>query len=336
MWEIFQSIGSFDRLKSKGSFKHYKKKLKEYQENEADVLIDMGVYRLEEERFEESIEYLNKALQIYHNLNEKDSEAFVLDLIGDVFISMRQMDKAIEKYRKAFKMYAELRSPLKEELFEKIKEAEDIKDAIDVSEKHDVDKEEVDKEGVKPTLSEKSLEKEIISENNLEEYLAEEETQKCILNYEKILPKLETILKIIKKRYKIDCNTKDYKTGYLRKAIVDAHKNGENEKEVAMLLIMGIFLLDEEKNYTAMNNFKDAFDLSYEIDDKQGESFSLLLLGTVYYILGKEDKIYTLFKKSIEIFKALKDKKGESIAMDLINTLYSEDVCYANDLIPPN
>lgn len=90
---------------------------------------------------------------------------------------------------------------------------------------------------------------------------------------------------------------------------------------------MGNFFIKEGKTYSALQNFKDAFNLFYEVGNDKGKGFSLLLLGVVYYILGKENKIYGIFKESINIFEDLNDIKGKSAAIDLINTLYSEDIC---------
>lgn len=133
MWEIFQSIGSIDKLKQKGSLQHYKKRLKKYQENEADILIDMGILCSNEEKYDESIKYLKQAQRTYYKLNYTEGRAFVFDLIGDVYLSMREMDKALDYYKKSFQMYASIRSPLKSDELEKIKEVEDIKEAIEIA-----------------------------------------------------------------------------------------------------------------------------------------------------------------------------------------------------------
>ena len=52
MWDIFRSIGVIDSLKQKGSLKHYEEKLHEYQENEADVLIDIGLLYYKDEKYD--------------------------------------------------------------------------------------------------------------------------------------------------------------------------------------------------------------------------------------------------------------------------------------------
>ena len=320
MWNIFQSIGSIATIKRKGSLNYYKKRLKEYQENEADVLIDMGVLCLKEERFKEALYYLKNARQIYSSLHEKEGEAFVLDLIGDTYLSTRQIDIALAEYQNSFRIYSSIKSPIKNEMFDKIREVEDIKEAIELADnensgiEEEFDYNEVDEETVDNTPDE-------------EEYL-EDTKHPCTLNYEKIAPKLEKLMNIIKKRYAVnEYLENEYEINYIRKSIVEAHKNLEKEKEAVLFMLMGNFFIKEGKTYSALQNFKDSFNLFYEVGNDEGKGFSLLLLGVVYYILGKEDKIYGIFKESISIFEDLNDIKGKSAAIDLINTLYSEDIC---------
>ncbi|MGB9980386.1 tetratricopeptide repeat protein [Methanobacterium sp.] len=322
MWNIFQSIGSITKVKGKGSLKYYKKRLKEYQENEADVLIDIGVLCLEEEKFDESLEYLENARQIYYNLNEKEAEAFVLDLIGDVYLSTREMDKALMEYQKSFRIYSSIKSSMKNEMFEKIKEVENIKEAIELASEEKINAE------IEEESNYDEMDEEYVDDTFDEEEYVEDTKYICSLNYEKIALKIEKLMNILKKRYNIKKYLEnEYEITYIRKSLIEAHKNLENEKEAVLFLIMGNFFMKEEKTYSAMQNFKDAFNIFYEVGDNEGKAFSLLLLGVTYYLLGKEDKIYSIFKETINIFEDLKDAEGKSVAIDLINTLYSEDIC---------
>jgi tetratricopeptide (TPR) repeat protein len=314
MWEIFQSIGAIDRLKGKGSLKNYQKKLEEHQQSEANLLIDMGIICFNDERYEESIEYLKQANEIYIKVNYEEGKAFVLDIIGDVYLSIRKMDLALNYYQKSFEIYASIRSDMKNDLFEKIKEVEDIKEAIQI---------------VNEFKEVESLDEDLGDEEPPEEtYVPHEKYVECHLNYEKVAIKLEKIYKLIKETYMVKGISKEeYETGYIKKSIYDARKYGDDKKEVALHLLSGYFLITEQKQYSALKSFKKAFNVARDIDDKKGEAFSLLLLGTVYYVLGSEDKIYEVFKKSLEMFKSSGYKDGESTAIDFINTLYSEDVC---------
>lgn len=321
MWEIFQSIGSIDRLKRKGSLKNYKKKLQKYKENEADLLIDMAMLCFDDERYDESLQYLKDARFEYFKLKNKEGEAYIYDLIGDVYLSIREMDKALNSYKKSFQIYVDIRSSMKSEELEKIKEVEDLKDAIDIAAK-----------GNEMILEEEDTIEEIVSYEDPE--ATQEEYIKCHLNYEKVAIKLEKVLKLIKRDYKAqEISKNEYESGYIQKSLYDARQEQNGQKEMILFLLTGYYLMGEQKQYSALKSFKEAFNIAQELEDNKGKGFSLLLLGAVYYILGSKDKIYDVFKKSLEIFRNSGYNEEEETAIDLINTLYSADVCTDEELI---
>jgi len=332
MWEIFHSIGAIDKIKQKGSIQYYKEKLDEYQENEAEVLIDMGLLYYDEEKYSESVYYLKKAVKIYSSLFDMESEAFAHDLIGDVYLSERKIDKALQQYEKAFDLYSNAKSSIKDEILEKIKEVEDIKEAIELADEVKINAK-LEEEFRESDNEENDVENiNITEEDDVENINITEEDEKkvfsCYLNYEKISSDLESIMKILRKKFNLKEPSKaEYETGYFQKSLLEAQKNEDHEKEVAMLQILGNYLMKEDKPYSAMQNLKTAYTVSHENNDKEGEAFSLLLLGVLYYLLGKESMIYDVFRKSIDILKEIKYKKGETIALNIINTLYNEDEC---------
>lgn len=326
MWDIFRSIGVIDSLKQKGSLKHYEEKLHEYQENEADVLIDIGLLYYKDEKYTESLSHLKKAAHIYSSLYDIESEAFAQDLIGDVYLSMREMNKALKKYQTAYNLYSAARSSMKEDLLEKMKEVSDIKEAIELANEEKINTE------IKKEYSD--ISKDDRSEVEKPTYIedGEKEVFNCHLSYERISLKLEEIMKIIKKNSNVKEPSKaEYESGYFQKSLFEAQQKEDYKKEVAMLQLLGNYFMKEDKPYSAMQNLKTAFNVSHKTGDNEGEAFSLLLLGVIYYLLGKENKIYDVFKKSLNIFKEIKYKKGEKIAMDIINTLYNEDECTEMD-----
>jgi len=320
MWNIFRSIGVIDNLKQKGSIKYYKEKLQEYQENEADVLIDIGLLYYKDEKYEESLYHLKKAAIIYALLYEIESEAFVQDLVGDVYLSMRKMDKALRKYQKSFMLYSAAKSSMKDDLLEKINEVKDIKEAIELAEEEKINNE-VEKEYLNIYEDDKNE-----VEKTSMPLIKEKKATNYRLNYERISPKLEEVMKIIKKNSNVKEPSKaEYESGYFQKCLREVHKKEYYKKEVAMLQVLGNYFMVENKPYSAMQNLKTAFNVAHETGDKKGEAFSLLLLGTIYYLLGKENIIYDIFKKSFDIFKEIKYKKGEKVALSIINSLYYEE-----------
>ncbi len=297
MLRIPQIIGIFDILKKKGkSLDQYKEMLREYQEAEADTLVDMAVLCLEEENFDEADKYLRQALRTYRELDDKEGEAFVLDLIGDNYLSVKEIDEALEYYKDALRLYSQVGSSLKKEMFEKIKEVEEIKEAIEIAEK----------EKKAPPL-------------------VEEAHEEYFVDYEKITSKLEEVIKMLEtasgmhEKY----SGKDAME-YLKEAFNVSREIEDKKGEATLLLMMGNLLLKEEKSHSALKYFKDAFDIFYEIGDKKGEAVSLILIGTLYFISGDLEKMTDVFKKSIKIFQKLGDKYGESVTIDLLNTLYGE------------
>lgn len=320
MWDIFRSIGLIDNLKQKGSIKYYKEKLQEYQENEADVLIDLGILYYEDEKYEDSLDNLKKSASIYSSLGEEESEAFVQDLMGDVYLSMRKTDNALEKYQKAFELYSSAGSSMKSELLEKLKEVNNIKEAIELANENKMEIE-IEKEDL-PVLTKENGD---LETDDFKESCPKKAVFNYYLSYEKISFKLEEIMEIIEKKYNVKEPSKvEYESGYFQKYLMEVQKKGYSEKEVALLQLLSYFFMKEGKLYSAMQNLKTAFNISHEVGDKEGEAFSLLL-GVVYYLLSKEDKIYSVFKKSFSIFREIKYKKGETIALDIINILYNED-----------
>lgn len=327
MWDIFKSIGVIDNVKQKGSIKNYRKKLHEYHKNEAEVLVDMGLLYLEDENYEESLEHLENAKDIYLSLGEIEAQAFIYDLIGDVYISTRDIDNALENYKISFKLYSSARSHMKSDLLDKINETNDIKEAIELAHEDKI-KEEIEKE-----------DSEILNHPNdtneeIDDLFEETDIAECYLSYMDISPQLELVMKIIKKDYNVkDTSKEEYELGYLQKSIYEA-KNEENvKKEVGTLLILVNYLMKENKPYSALQNLKNAFNVAHESGDKKGEAFCLLLLGIVYYILGKEKKIYDVFKKSMLIFKKINCEKEEKLTFEIISIMYDKAECsYIGDI----
>ncbi|MGC9516346.1 MAG: tetratricopeptide repeat protein [Methanomicrobiales archaeon] len=133
MREFIFLIGIFDVFKGeRGSLKYYKKQLSIYREYEADILIDMGVLKLENDDLENALIDFKSALKLYQKLEFTEGEAYTYNLIGDAYITARNMDKGLKHYQKSFKLYSSIRSDLKNELLKKIKETEKAKEALEL------------------------------------------------------------------------------------------------------------------------------------------------------------------------------------------------------------
>jgi tetratricopeptide (TPR) repeat protein len=287
----------FNILRKNGKpIDHLKKMLRKHQEAEADTLVDIGISFIEEENFDEADKYLRQALRTCRELDDKEREAFVLNLIGDTYLGVRKIDEALEYYKDAFRLYSQVGSSLKKEMFEKIKEVEDIEEAIGIVEKE------------KKTLPQ--------IKDVYEEYVGD---------YGKITSKLEEVIKMLETASSIyEKYSEEDAMEHLKEAFNVSCEIEDRKGKATLLLMIGNLLLKEEKSHSALSYFKDAFDIFYEIGDKKGEAVSLILIGAAYFTSGDLKKMADVFRKSIKAFQKLGDKYGESVAIDVLNTLYNE------------
>ncbi|AXV38401.1 MAG: tetratricopeptide repeat protein [Methanobacteriaceae archaeon] len=299
MFKSLLLIGLFDLLKKKEeSVDYYIQRLHDLREEEIETLISLGALYAEEEKYEEGLEYLEQALSIYKSMNDEEGQAFVLDSIGDVYLNMRRINTALEYYKESFKFYSSAHSVnAKEEILEKIKEVEKIRDAVDI----------VDHEKTEEIPPKFPVE---------DEYVAD---------FQKISDKLEELIKIIEttRIYDMYFKKKDAME-HLQEAYSISKEIGDDKGEAALLLMMGNILLREKNVRNALRYFTDAHNLFDKMGDENGKAISLLLIGTVYFILGDMGKVSASFRKSVEKFQELGDKHSESLAIDLLNMLYNE------------
>jgi len=299
MFKALLLIGLFDLLKKKEeSVDYYIQRLHDIREEEIETLISLGALYAEEEKYEEGLEYLEQALSIYKSMNDEEGQAFVLDSIGDVYLNMRKINTALEYYKESFKFYSSAHSVnAKEEILEKIKEVEKIRDAVDI----------VDHEKTEEIPPKFPVE---------DEYVAD---------FQKISDKLEELIKIIEttRIYDMYFKKKDAME-HLQEAYSISKEIGDDKGEAALLLMMGNILLREKNVRNALRYFTDAHNLFDKMGDENGKAISLLLIGTVYFILGDMGKVSASFRKSVEKFQELGDKHSESLAIDLLNMLYNE------------
>lgn len=131
--EFFQVFSLMDSFREKpDSLEKFKKKLDYYLKLEAETLTKIGMIYFEDEQIPEARANFKEALNIYQKMRYLEGEAYIRDLIGDTYIDERNIDKALQYYQESFKIYSNIKSSYKKELFEKIKDAERVKEAIDL------------------------------------------------------------------------------------------------------------------------------------------------------------------------------------------------------------
>lgn len=295
---ILQILGVFDAFKKKNeeSLDYYLQRLEELQSEEFDLLINISSIFLDEEQFEDSINYLEKALRMAIDLNDAELEAFVLDSIGDVYLNSREVLKALEYYYESLRLYRSKKSPLKDEIYQKIREVEKIKEAMDITEI-----------------------------NKMKDIQVPEVEEEFEINIKNILPKLDQIINMIDGVSMYGSYSKEADAlVQLKEAYKISREIGDEPGEAVLLLLIGTQSLKQDKLSDASKYFKDSKEFFRRLNDDKGLAITMILLGTVDFIEGNIEGVSNNFRSAVEKFQKLDNKKAESLSIDILNTLYNE------------
>ena len=205
------------------SLKNLLEQLWEYQEAEANLMVEIATLQYEMGDTDDAIAFLEKAVGIYHELGFGEEEATILDLIGDVYISNDDTQNALDNYYKSFKLCSSLNIPLEVEVLNKIKECEaeleSIKDNV-VNKKARVQGENLPK-----------------SELSNEEHLDEGDES---IDYVKIGKRLDDIIGLLDESAVYAAYQElENPMANLKEAQLMANSIGDTKGEAALLLIMG-------------------------------------------------------------------------------------------------
>lgn len=294
---IFQVLGVFDVIKKREeSIEDYIQRLDELHAEEFDLLIHIGVMYLESGEYDDSLKFFEKALRLAINLKNDELEAFVLDSMGDLYFNTGEILKSLEYYSESLRIYSANDSPLVEELKEKIREAEKIKEKIELSELE--------------KMKNKS------ASNTEDDYDAD---------LIKLTPKLDNIIKLVESTsiYEIYTNEDDAIIN-LKEAFRISRDIGDKSGEAALLLIMGNETLKQKKYDQSVKYLENSKSLFQQLGDESGLAATMIILGTVNFIQGDIDGVSENFRKAVEKFQQLKNKNAESVAIDILNALYNE------------
>ena len=309
MKELLLMTGIFDRF-SGGStseetsaseeytIEDYQEMLNQYKDAEAEVLINIATIYFEKENIEESMKNLEKAIDMYDELNDVGKKALVLDLMGDINRFNKKNKSALKNYKEAFKLYSKIKSEHKDELREKINELEIKQSAQNAETLYD-------------GVSSKSTE-------NIPLQIKKSDYTKISANIEEVIGMLkgaDTYISYSKSENPME---------ELENAYEMSSGIGDDSAKSTLLLIMGYVNLKRSQTDDSLKYFNESLQNFQELEDKLGEAVSRLLIGTAYYIKGDMDMVNNNFRKSIEILRELKDLLGENIAMRLMNAIYED------------
>jgi len=278
----------------------------EYQEAEANLMVEIATMQYENGDTDDAVGFLERSVEIYHELGFIEEEATILDLIGDVYSSTDDVQKALDYYYKSFKICFSLDTPLEGEVLNKIKEYE------------------AEIETTKNKAAKKAMVgggDDILPESEVsgESYPLDDES----VDYVKIGKRLDDIIGLLDESA-VYGTYQDFENpmAHLDEAYQMASSIGDEKGEAALLLIMGDITLKEEKTKKSLEFFQKSLKSFGKIGDKRGESISQLMMGTAYFLLGETDVGSNYLRQSMEIIKHLNDPDIEKAALALLKSIY--------------
>lgn len=323
MKNILLILGFMDAFtgSKKGSLKYYEKKLHEFQEQEAETLIDIGVLYMEKDDAENALKNFKEALISYQKIEYWEGEAYTYDLIGDTYLTVRNTSNALLNYEKALEIYSSIDSPLEDEMKEKIEEVRQIHDSMEIdSDSRDLDESfssDRDFEGDyfdESTLSDFDKTKDITDVSNNPDWISLDE----------LSLKLKDPIMLLENSDSYSTYYEDSKDSeYLHEALSAAEVIEDTSGQGTLHLMIGDNDLRKENTSKALDHFNEARKIFRKNKNQKGEAVSLLLMGAVFFVIDEKEEMYQVFKDSLNIFHELNDKTGENIAIDLIGMLSS-------------
>jgi len=298
-------MGIFDRYQSTDdTIKKYLKQLWEYQEAEADLMVEIATLLYEDDAIDDAVGFLERSVRIYEELGLYEQEASILDLMGDVYVNMDDNNKALQYYRKCHQICTAKDLPIIEDVFNKIQELEEVEQSST-------------KIGTETSTSS-------VDEDSYSEIFDEgfsEEMEK--VDYENIGSKLDDIITLLDEYAIYGSYQKfDNPMAHIKEAIEMSRSIGDDKGEAGLILIMGDISLKKEETEKSLDYFEQALKKFRKIGDDKGEAISRLMVGTAYFLLGETDEGSTYLRESMEIIKYLHDDEMEKAAMALLKSIY--------------
>ncbi|AXV39213.1 tetratricopeptide repeat protein [Methanobacterium sp. BAmetb5] len=280
------------------SLKILLEQLWEYQEAEANLMVEIATIHYENGDTNNTIGFLEKSVEIYHELGFDEQEATIQDLIGDVYRNIDNLSNALEHYYKSLKISSTLKIPLEAEVLAKIEECE-------------VQQEKMDDKKVNKTFP--------MGLKVSEESSEPEES----IDYIKLGKRLDDIIVLLDESAVYGTYQKyENPMFHLEEAYQMASSIDDKKGEAALLLIMGDVSLKAEKTKKALDFFHKSLNFFQRIGDKKGESIALLLMGTAYFLLGEVNEGSNHLRQSMDIIRGLNDPVLEKAALELLNSIY--------------
>jgi len=281
-------IIAYDALKKVNREKSLEKWLfedKEHQILKAELLNKIAVKNHNIANYQKALEYWEKSLKIYIELNNKSGEGATLNNISQVYYARGDLHKAIEYLEKSLKIQIEIGDKLGEGItlnnISQIYDARgDLPKALEYLEKS---------LAIRVAIGDKSGEGATL--NNISQiYQARGDLSKALEYLEQSL------------RIRISMGDKLSEGTTLNNIATVYHARGDLSK--------------------ALNYLERSLKIQVSIDDKAGEGITLNNISQIYNSKGNLYKAIEYLEKSLRIQVFIGDKLGEGTILSSISTIY--------------
>ena len=255
------------------------------RKEEADRLFKESYEPYKTGRFQQSLQLLQQALEIYQEINDRQSEAFSLGVIGLVYKSLYQYEKSIDYYQQSLLIYREINERklvaiALNDLALVYYSLGQYKKAIDYHQQSLV------------------ITKEIGDNARLSNILND------IGNVYYALGKYEEAI------------------DYHQRSLVIAQDIGNQENKAHALNNLGNVYFSLGKYEKAIAYYQQSLVIAQDIGDQEGKANSLNNLGVVYRSLGKYEEAIDYHQQSLVIQQEISNQEGTANALNNLGSVY--------------
>jgi CHAT domain-containing protein/uncharacterized protein HemY len=295
------------------------------REAEADRLLQQGIQQYETGRFSEALQFLEKALQIYREIKNRQGEANALGNLGLAYKSLRQYTRAIEFYQQNLDIVREIKDRQAEaaslgNLGATYSSLEQYESAIEYLQQTSALAKEIGERWIEAVS--------LFHLGNVYQSLGQH--QKAINYYQKAL----VIAREINNR-KIELSSlnnlgivyyslEQYQNAieYYQKSLVIAKEIQDPQEEANSSGNLGNAYQSLGQYAKAIEHYQDSLVIARKLGDKEGEVKSLCSIGNTYEYLGQYPKAIKYIQKCLAIVRELNYREGEAISLNSLGVVY--------------
>ncbi|AFY85205.1 CHAT domain-containing protein [Oscillatoria acuminata] len=252
---------------------------------EAERLLNLGFQQYNRSQFRDAVESLEKALEIYRQLENKAGEGRILNNLGNIYLSLGEYPQAEQYFRQSLEISRQLGN----------------------------------KAGEGSTLGNLGL-----VYSSLEEYAqAEQHYRQSLEIYQQIGDKASegSTLHSLGNVYSSLGEYTQAEQHY-RQSLEISQQLGDKVGERNTLNGLGNVYNSVGEYAQAEQYYRQSLEISQQLGNKAGEGTTLNGLGSVYYSLGEYAQAEQYYRQSLEISRQLGDKAGEGRTLNGLGNVY--------------